>query len=288
MAPVLPAETIALTSPPAIRPQHLEIELSRFFRSASTGLSSMPITWLACTIGSRSREAVGTRASSCSIRSRSPTSTTVNSGWSTTASQAPVTIGPGAKSPPIASKATRIASLAKCLIPASDPGSVTTQKQAPGRRKSRREARLPHPVAVRGSPFRSGQIHTRRACARLSSRSRTPRIPSVCSLALPEESDRWPGVSRRISGARAVQPSRLGARPRGVPLKRNPQYHRISGSQAHAIAWGGGPGEPGGTRAMGVCEPGQGGNSAAISNTFMCLGEPPRFSRTPAWNRMTP
>ena len=41
---------------------------------------------------------------------------------------------------------------------------------------------------------------------------------------------------------------------------------------------GGGQGEPGGTRAMGVCEPGQGGNAAAISNTFMCLGEPPRLS----------
>jgi hypothetical protein len=32
---------------------------------------------------------------------------------------------------------------------------------------------------------------------------------------------------------------------------------------------------------MGVCEPGQGGNAAAISNTFMCLGEPPRLSRVP-------
>ena len=35
---------------------------------------------------------------------------------------------------------------------------------------------------------------------------------------------------------------------------------------------------------MGVCEPGQGGNAAAINNTFMCLGEPPRLSRTPAWD----
>jgi hypothetical protein len=34
---------------------------------------------------------------------------------------------------------------------------------------------------------------------------------------------------------------------------------------------------------MGVCEPGQGGNAAAISNTFMCLGEPPRLSLVPAW-----
>ncbi len=32
---------------------------------------------------------------------------------------------------------------------------------------------------------------------------------------------------------------------------------------------------------MGVCEPGQGGNAAAISNTFMCLGEPPRLSPAP-------
>jgi hypothetical protein len=46
---------------------------------------------------------------------------------------------------------------------------------------------------------------------------------------------------------------------------------------------GGGQGEPGGTRAMGVCEPGQGGNAAAISNTLMCLGEPPRLSPVPAW-----
>ena len=33
---------------------------------------------------------------------------------------------------------------------------------------------------------------------------------------------------------------------------------------------------------MGVCEPGQGGNAAAISNTFMCPGEPPRLSPAPA------
>ncbi len=32
---------------------------------------------------------------------------------------------------------------------------------------------------------------------------------------------------------------------------------------------------------MEVCEPGQGGNAAAISNTFMCLGEPPRLARAP-------
>ena len=43
MAPVFPAETTALTSPAAISPQHREIELSRFFRRASTGFSSMPI-----------------------------------------------------------------------------------------------------------------------------------------------------------------------------------------------------------------------------------------------------
>ena len=33
---------------------------------------------------------------------------------------------------------------------------------------------------------------------------------------------------------------------------------------------------------MGACEPGQGGNAAAISNTFMCPGEPPRLSPAPA------
>ena len=33
---------------------------------------------------------------------------------------------------------------------------------------------------------------------------------------------------------------------------------------------------------MGVCEPGQGGNAAAISITFMCAGEPPRLSQAPA------
>ena len=43
---------------------------------------------------------------------------------------------------------------------------------------------------------------------------------------------------------------------------------------------------------MGVCEPGQGGNAAAISNTFMCLGEPPRLSpalceRAASESRMT-
>jgi hypothetical protein len=36
---------------------------------------------------------------------------------------------------------------------------------------------------------------------------------------------------------------------------------------------------------MGVCEPGQGGNAAAINNTFMCLGEPPRLSLAPAPTR---
>ena len=69
IAPVLPAETIALTSPAAIMPQLLEIELSRFLRRASTGFSSMPIDWLAWTIGRRSRGAAGALASSASIRS---------------------------------------------------------------------------------------------------------------------------------------------------------------------------------------------------------------------------
>ena len=59
IAPVLPADTTALTSPAAISPQQREIELSRFFRRASTGFSSMPIAWLACTIGRRSRGASG-------------------------------------------------------------------------------------------------------------------------------------------------------------------------------------------------------------------------------------
>ena len=59
---------------------------------------------------------------------------------------------------------------------------------------------------------------------------------------------------------------------------RCPTIQFIMGSRRQ----GGGSGEPGGTRAMGVCEPGQGGNAAAISNTFMCLGEPPRLSRAPA------
>ena len=54
IAPVLPAETTALTSPEAIRPQHFEIELSRFLRSASTGFSCISTTWLAWTTGRRS------------------------------------------------------------------------------------------------------------------------------------------------------------------------------------------------------------------------------------------
>ncbi len=44
----------------------------------------------------------------------------------------------------------------------------------------------------------------------------------------------------------------------------------------------GGQGEPGGTRAMVACEPGQDGNGAAISIAFMCPGAPPRLSPTPA------
>ena len=59
MAPVLPAETIPLASPAAIRAQDFEIELSRFFRRASTGFSSMPTTSAAWTIGRRSRGASG-------------------------------------------------------------------------------------------------------------------------------------------------------------------------------------------------------------------------------------
>lgn len=109
IAPVLPAETTALTSPPAIRAQHREIELSRFRRSASTGLSSIVTIWLAWTTGSRSRGASCARASSASTRSRSPTRTTVSPGSSRTASTAPATIGPGAKSPPMASRAILMA-----------------------------------------------------------------------------------------------------------------------------------------------------------------------------------
>ena len=96
IAPVCPAETTARTSPAAIRPQHFEIELSRFLRRASTGFSSMPTTWLAWAIGRRSLGASGALANSASMRSRSPTSTTVNSCWSRTASTAPRTIGAGA------------------------------------------------------------------------------------------------------------------------------------------------------------------------------------------------
>ena len=111
IAPVFPAETIAWTSPVAIRPQLLEMELSRFLRRASTGFSSMPIDSAAWTIGSRSRGASGAFCNSASIRSRSPTSTVTRSSRSCTASTAPATIGPGAKSPPIASRAIRIVDL---------------------------------------------------------------------------------------------------------------------------------------------------------------------------------
>lgn len=50
----------------------------------------------------------------------------------------------------------------------------------------------------------------------------------------------------------------------------------------------GGRGEPGGTRAMGACEPGQGGNAAAISIAFMCPGEPPRLTPPPAEPYLSP
>lgn len=41
-------------------------------------------------------------------------------------------------------------------------------------------------------------------------------------------------------------------------------------------------GESGGARAMDTCEPGQGGNAAAISNVFMRAGCPPRLSQLPS------
>ena len=66
-----------------------------------------------------------------------------------------------------------------------------------------------------------------------------------------------------------------------LPLNGVHRWPTIDGSPAFGHR-GGGQGEPGGTRAMGACEPGQGGNAAAISNTFMCLGEPPRLSPSPA------
>lgn len=50
----------------------------------------------------------------------------------------------------------------------------------------------------------------------------------------------------------------------------------------------GGRGEPGGTRAMGACEPGQGGNAAAISIASMCPGAPPRLSQAPASYKLRP
>jgi hypothetical protein len=79
-----------------------------------------------------------------------------------TASQAPLTIGPGAKSPPIASKATRIVSLhfaRKVLIPMAGPAwrvGSHDKEQAPGRRKSRWEASFPPHRSVRGIMIQSG------------------------------------------------------------------------------------------------------------------------------------
>jgi hypothetical protein len=66
-----------------------------------------------------------------------------------------------------------------------------------------------------------------------------------------------------------------------LPLKWADRWRRIFSSPSDGRLRGG-QGEPGGTRAMGVCEPGQDGNGAAISITFMCLGEPPRLSPAPA------
>lgn len=43
-------------------------------------------------------------------------------------------------------------------------------------------------------------------------------------------------------------------------------------------------GEPGGTLAMVACEPGQGGNTAAINIAIMCLGAPPRLTRNLSGN----
>ncbi len=150
IAPVLPAETTASTSPAAIMPQHREIELSRFFLRASTGFSSMPMAWLAWTIGRRSRGAAGALASSASIRSRSPTSTTVRSVRSATASQAPATIGPGAKSPPIASKRYAHRTTPSVLAP-SARSMTHLRKNDVGMRESGRSSpfRIPKPSPAR-------------------------------------------------------------------------------------------------------------------------------------------
>ena len=68
------------------------------------------------------------------------------------------------------------------------------------------------------------------------------------------------------------------ARSNPIPDNRNARQSGFSRADAREA---GVQGEPGGTRAMGACEPGQGGNAAAISITFMCPGEPPRLSPTP-------
>ena len=95
IAPVFPADTTALTSPAASKPQHFEIELSRFLRRASTGLSSIPMTWLACTTGKRSSgasEALPARRRPGPIADQHDRRALVLK----TASTAPATIGPGA------------------------------------------------------------------------------------------------------------------------------------------------------------------------------------------------
>ena len=124
-APVWPALTTASASPAAMACQQRTMEQFGFSRSATVGFSSIPTKPSDSTIrifGGKEP----TLAISSSSRGRSPTSRTSRSGIRSTASKAPTMFGPGAKSPPIASRAIRMEVIPQRFQPAFGPGSSHT------------------------------------------------------------------------------------------------------------------------------------------------------------------
>ncbi len=107
-APVFPAETKASASPSRCSSSPTRIDDRRFERIAAKGLSPMATVSGASTIATRP-PGIGCRASACATASGRPTSRSATpSPRSAMASAAPAIGTSGAKSPPIASRATRI------------------------------------------------------------------------------------------------------------------------------------------------------------------------------------
>src|SRR5712691_4047421 len=115
IAPLLPAETAPTADPSFTNSTVRTIEVF-LFRTAFAGLcSSMGITSPVCTTG-KSSPCVSCLASSAAIVSSRPTRYTPNP-YSRAACTAPNTVSPGALSPPMASRATRIVVLISDISP---------------------------------------------------------------------------------------------------------------------------------------------------------------------------